>query len=399
MNVFKNTDIAHEFNVSDPTVINWIQASLDGKNNLQLTKVKEKFKIIVNEHNRAELLRLSKISFTYRNKIQKSTVIPNPELYKILNQSQIIELINELKTNKQIPLKFSYLNQGAEIWDDSINKSLESGTYVLSNINDQLVNQSYDFLMAKIGKSKKVNVVDLGSGNAYPLKNLLLKLSKENILNKFIDIDISFDLANFAKKNVKTWLPNIQTEIYTHDFERNDMSDILFESKLKNEVVNLIFLFGGTYGNLDDRVKFLKLLRHSLDGEDLVIISNKISSVKGLSELGHLTSFLDLLIWLPKFLGIEVEKCEIVRRYEPSLESRAVFLKSDKDYEIEFKIKDAVKTVEILEGEEIILMKHHMSTLREVLLELDQAGLNLIHSTTTQNLSDLLFVCEPKKDL
>lgn len=399
MNVFKNTEIAREYNVSDPTVMNWIQAAIEGKNNLQLTKVKEKFKIIVNEHNQAELLRLSKISFTYRNKIQKSTVAVNPELYKILNESQIIELINELKTNKQIPLKFSYLNEGADLWDKYVDENLKNGIYVEADINDQLVSQSYAFLMAKIAGFKKVNVIDLGSGNAYPLKNLLLEFNQKNILNKYIAVDISLDLAKIAEKNVKSWLPNLSAGTFIHDFERYDISDTLFENKLKDNVVNLIFLFGGTYGNLEDRGKFLRLLRHSLDDEDLLIISDKITNKKALSSFGHLTDYLKSITWLPELLGIDVDKCQINQKYESKIESRAMFLRVDKDYEIEFKIKGSIKKVEIFEGEEIRLWKHHMSTLSEVLLELNDADLNLIHSTTTPNLSHLLFVCEPKKEV
>jgi uncharacterized SAM-dependent methyltransferase len=218
-------------------------------------------------------------------------------------------------------------------------------------------------------------------------------------MGKYIAIDVSSSILDVAKENLKGLLGEQDVQTYKLDFERYDLSDILFENKLKNEAINFVFLAGGTYGSLENRGKFLKFVQTSLDDEDIFIVSNKVSNKKSKTELGHLDSALDDLAWIPKMLGINVKDCEFEKRYDSDLESRAVFLKLDQDYEIQFKVDGSIKTVNFFQGEEIRLWKHHMSTLREVLLELDQADLNLIHSTTTQNLSDLLFVCEPKKEL
>jgi uncharacterized SAM-dependent methyltransferase len=396
MNTFKNSEIAREYNVSDPTVLNWINSAIEGKNNLQLFKVNDKLKIVNNEHNKAELSRLSEIGFNYKNKILKSDISPDQELYDTLTTTQIIELINEIKINKLIPLKFTYLNGGAELWDNYVNEGLKNGTYVVSEITDKLVSQSLDFLINKSSKFKKVNIVDIGSGNAYPLKNLLTQLSKDGLLNKYITIDISPNLSQIANNNVRSWLPDIDLATFTVDFEKGDLSEILFEIKNTDDVVNIIFFVGGTFGNLEDKSQFLKIIKQSLDNEDVFAISNKINKKKSYADLGHLTGMYQSLLWIPKLLGIETDKCEIVGRYETELESRALFLKPDKDYSIQFDIKGTRKSIQIFKGDEIRLWKHHMTTVGEMVSDLSLANLELIHYTTTPNLTDGLFVCKPK---
>jgi SAM-dependent methyltransferase len=393
MNVYKNTEVAREFNVSDPTVINWIQGSISKKNNLQLFEVKKKLKIIKSEHNKSELYRLAESGQVHKNRIQKSEVVVSPELYQILSTTQVIELVNELKTNYQIPLKFTYLNGGAEIWDRHVNEGLKNGTYIVSIITDELMSQSFEFIINQIAKFKKVNVVDIGVGNAYPSKNLLMELAKKEILNKYVSIDISADLASIANKNVKEWLPNVELLSFNVDFEKQDLTEILFEIK-NNDIINLIFFVGGTYGNLEDREKFLKIIRDSLDGDDIVVITNKLSHIKSYSELGHLDSLFESLLWIPKLLNIDVENCEIVKRFEPSLDSRAIFLVLDKDYNFQFDVKGVIKNVQLLKGEEIRLWKHHMSSIDEVIEESRRANLEVTHFT--QNRKNMLFICNVK---
>jgi uncharacterized SAM-dependent methyltransferase len=237
--------------------------------------------------------------------------------------------------------------------------------------------------------------VDIGSGNAYPLKNFLFQLYQKDLLNKYVAVDISKELSLIAENNVKNWLPNVEVLTLNIDFEKQDLTEILFEIK-NNDVINIMFLVGGAYGNLEDREKFLKIIRDSLDGDDILVIQNKHYDPKSFSELKHLDTLKDLLVWIPRMLGVDINSSEIVKRYEPSLESRVVYLKLDKDYDIQFDVKGVIKNVQLLKGQEIRLLKHHMSTIHEVIGESTRSNLELTHYSTNENRSDMICIFDVK---
>lgn len=395
MVTFKNTDVSSMYNVSNPTVMRWIEAAAEGNNNLQIERVKNKFKIVKNLHNESELLRLSRQSAIFKNKIQKIEVSPNPELYKVFNENEVIELINDLKTKKSIPLKFSYLNGGAEVWDNYIKKGLEEGTYIVPKLISDLLDRSLDFILSKSKEYKTINIVDIGSGNAVTVRAFLEKLLfKDKIIN-YIPIDISQDLLEISKQNIESWFPEIQVIPYKADIEKHDIASILFNNKKDNNTINIALFLGGTLGNVEDRIKVWKNLRESLDDTDLLVVQNKLDWKSSRSELNHTPDIQGS--WIPKMLGIQLEFCDYVKRYDEDLKSRIVLLKLDKDYTIKFNVNELKKETALFKGEEILIWRHHMSTVQEILEEITNTDLNLVHSTTQEDLSNILVICQAKK--
>jgi uncharacterized SAM-dependent methyltransferase len=52
------------------------------------------------------------------------------------------------------------------------------------------------------------------------------------------------------------------------------------------------------------------------------------------------------------------------------------------------------KNVEISEGEEITIWRHHKYEIPELLQEIEQAGLQLVHYSTNKYSSHVMVICE-----
>ncbi|MEM1312627.1 MAG: hypothetical protein AAGF07_04145 [Patescibacteria group bacterium] len=118
MEVFNNSEIAKEYNVSLTSVRRWINSALEGKNNLKIGVVNEKHKILKTSQNKEILANLSEYGRIYIPDSVPSRVQVNDEFYKIFSESQQREILSNLSERKQIPLKFTYINGGAKIWSE-----------------------------------------------------------------------------------------------------------------------------------------------------------------------------------------------------------------------------------------------------------------------------------------
>ena len=62
MKALKNKTISEKYRVSKNTVSDWLKAAINGENNLQVEKIRNKHTILDTDHNQAELMRLAERS-------------------------------------------------------------------------------------------------------------------------------------------------------------------------------------------------------------------------------------------------------------------------------------------------------------------------------------------------
>lgn len=175
--------------------------------------------------------------------------------------SQIVEFVQGLR-NRFLPLKFAYIGPAAFTHDQLV----RSPSYRLSDTESLLIrNRFYENIVSKIGLSgKKINFVDIGSGNGLKATALLDVFFNEHFSVNYLALDYSQSLLDIARKNITNAFPRfdfINTEVV--DFENESFSDIV-SKYLPNDKFCLFTLLGQTLGNPLNRTKSLSNIRNSV---------------------------------------------------------------------------------------------------------------------------------------
>jgi uncharacterized SAM-dependent methyltransferase len=402
MNIIRNIDVSREYGVSPTAVTNWITSSVQGRNQLQLTEKDGKMYILDTPNNRLMMEQLSRKGKIFKAKDSRKKTTVNPKFYKNFKQEEIVEIAHDLELYKEINHKFSYVGGGAQFWDDYYTKSYQDGSYKTPERDIRLLDENYDMILSKIPKRFGVNVIDLGAGNAQPLKKLLTKLSRANKLISYTPVDISKEMIDIAVENVSEWFPGIKINSYDYDIERCRLDNILSHIKAESstESINLIFNLGSTIGNHLDRFSVLKNIQKGMGLDDLFILSNSLDSDKNKVAFSFLkqSDVLSLNTWIPKYLGFDVDQCEHVMKYVPEENCRVQTVQLDKDYEVEIEVNGKKVFLNFYKGNEIVVWRHYMTQTNTLFQEFKKCGLELVSYNTENDLSHALMICKVNKD-
>ncbi len=332
--------------------------------------------------------------------IDNSCIVkPASELYSIFSQVEILEMIHALEVRRELPLKYFYKGRGAKIWDSFYLKFIIPNWYRRSNVEINLLKDNFEYINHNFPNNSKLNIIDVGSGNSYPIKEFVSKLNKLGRVNKYIALDISEELLNISKNNFKKWFPCIKFISDTIDIENSCIPKILLKNEENLEEVNIhnvILLLGVTIGNLHNRSNSLKNLKNSMSKKDLLVFTNEIgcnSKWDGQVRGGCYYHAKKIYEWVKNTFAIKSEDCELIRKYDSQIDSIVANIKFSRDYTINFKFMDVDKTIKISSGEEITIWRHHKYEIPELTQEIEQAGLKLIHYKTNQYSSHIMAIC------
>jgi|688.fasta_scaffold151388_2 uncharacterized SAM-dependent methyltransferase len=391
MRSFTQAEVSRICNVSRVTVNRWVELSIEGKNNLQLDTSTNKVRILDNAHNEAELKRLSATASKYQGGEVKKVVL-SEEFYKFFSFEERIEIFNDLQYNSQINLKYVYKNVGAEYWDKFYRNS---GSKVVDFV-DEVLDICFEDFLYYLPKNSKTNIIDIGPGNGYPVKNLLQKLDKTKRLSKYLALDISEEINHLTVNNIKKWFPDLQCLSYQADVEYGKVSNIFLENKEKNES-NLILHLGNTLCNYNDRLQVLKHLSFGITPDDLLVLTFTLDVPENKAEINYVKNDdSGIKDWLPRLLGIDIENCEIVGEYNEKLNCKTAGFQLDKDYEIEFKLANRTETLYLKAGQTINDWKHYLVDIVQFVEEARAAKLEILELKTDNRGSNALAICRIK---
>ena len=154
---------------------------------------------------------------------------------------EVVEIINDLREKKEINLKYTYRQEGAGAWD-KFYKSMTSP--ITNSVNNMVLNSFNDIAYYLKDNDLKINFLDIGCGNAYPVKDLIKTVNKEFTVNEYVAIDISNEVCNLAVKNIKNWFPDIAVRKSLADVEFTRFDKIFAENSiLYDNSKNLIVSF------------------------------------------------------------------------------------------------------------------------------------------------------------
>ncbi len=328
------------------------------------------------------------------------TAKPSSEFYSLFSEEEVLGIIDALEVRREIPLKYSYKGRGAKIWDDFYLKYIIPKWYGRSNVEIDLLKDNFQYLNNNIRTGEKVNIVDVGAGNSYPVKNFIHRLNKLGKLNKYIALDISDELLHVSRDNFKKWFPLVDFISSTIDIENNSVPKNLFQNhaSLENDDTAKIFLhLGVTIGNHQNRDEVLKNFRASMRKNDFLVFTNETGSNSawdGKVRGGCKYHVEEIYGWVKSKIGIKSEDCELVRKYDLKTDSIIANLKLRHDYTLNFSRMGIDKKIGFSKGEEITIWRHHKYEMPKLLQELERSGLQLIHYSADKYKSHIMVICQ-----
>ena len=404
MKYFKNTELAKLYHISEKSVRNWIESAEAGKLELQLFEKNGKNYIANTSKNTLLIERQVEKGKKFRNTRGLKSIRPHEEFYKLYSRKQIIDIVSNIATHREIPLQYGYLNGGAQFWDSYSSRLVnEQHPNILKN-TIELLDIEFPYINRLLGGAKKVNIVDLGPGNGIATRDVLAKLLEEGRLNRYIAIDISPDLLAILKKNIHNWFGGrVEVESYIRNFAEERFDDLFAEERYKNSdsPKNLVFLLGGTLSNMRSPDHALRVINGSLGADDLLLCSSYLDTPATRRYFDFTVTNGDKKFPPPSMttiglLGIDESLCDIELVFNERQRSRLRWMKPKLDLSLKFELAGEAWQVELQKGEPILLWRHKHFSYIEIVNLFDKNDFDPIQATKSANQNYLLFIAKIK---
>ncbi len=308
------------------------------------------------------------------------------EAYEVLSDQDLQFLMSSLTSRHEIPLRFSYLGEGAVRWDNAIT--------VLSSEKQKALLPNYanivESLWEHIGDSP-VNVIDLGPGNGLQAKELLNQLQAKDQLHAYVGADISSKMLDIASKNVQDWT-HAAVPVITHvkDFINEAIDDIFNDEQLGTHP-RIVLILGGTLDNDASPAEALRHISQCLRPNDLLLYDVLTPTDAPSSQAPFLLS--PRHSYLLELLGIRSDLYKTQRTYDATLHTRVDQIIPTYDIELTYKINDIPRVALLKGGEPITIWRYHSTSAQEAEDNLQQGGLRIIATSDNKEGRNLLFLC------
>jgi hypothetical protein len=398
---FKNKELAEKYHVSLGTVRNWIEATQDGKLDLVLQTHEGKPYVANTASNIASIERMAEDGKKYRNTRAVKTITPKPEFYDLLTRRQMLDIISSLTVNHEIDLKYNYMGEGADHWEEYAQWAEEQTSQNSIRGTIDLTRANLPAIDSLLGESKRVNIIDLGPGNARPSKDLIAHVLKRGLLHRYIAIDISQAMLDIAERNIKKWFGDeVKFEGYIRDLNYDRFDDLTVDDLLGRDAaqtINLILLLGGTSPNFNSFADPLRVAYGSMSVNDLIIYTGRpdtetsrryfdFNPMPGAGTISpHFGFTLDLL-------NIDPSLYEVEMGYDQDKRMRLMSIRLTTALTIRFKFDTGERHVNLEKDQKIVFFHAWHRTTVEVISEFHDCGFALLQAGTTKDRGYLLTV-------
>lgn len=399
MKYFKNTELAKLYKVSEKSVRNWIEAAQNGKIELQLSEHNGKYFIANTSKNTAIIEKLVERGKKYKNTRGFKIVTPTDEFYRLYNPRQIVDIMSNIDVHREIPVQYTYFDGGARNWDAYTHSLLKQSTpnFLLNTIDLLRVNQEY--IDTLIG-DRKVNIVDLGTGNALPIRALLEHLLERGVLNRYIGIDISREMLTIAEQNINTWFDGkVPFEGHVRDIVYDRFDDLFVDDAFVSDnepIFNIILFFGGTLNNLREPDRVLETIHDSMGKNDVLVVSKKLDTIKARRYFDPAASGNYDFELVLKLLNVDKSFYESEQYFNPETMTRELRAKFKVAVSLQFTLHGRNRTLEINKDDSILLWRAQHLTMAETINQFDSNGLELLHATRSRDQEYLLSISKVK---
>ncbi|HUC89606.1 MAG TPA: L-histidine N(alpha)-methyltransferase [Patescibacteria group bacterium] len=403
---FKNTELSKNYHITLRTVLNWVQAAKEGKLDLTLHTENDKAYVANTSRNIATITRLVEERRKYRNTKAVKVVTPKPEFYRLYNQEQIFDIASNIDTYHEIPLEYAYFNGGADYWDEYAQRlaAEKVPNFLTSTINQLKANQGYidDLLFLY----KRVNIIDVGPGNALPVRELLQHLLDQGKLGRYIALDISPSILKVAKRNVESWFGSkVKFEGHEVDINYDRFTYLLAEDALgegAKDVANIVLALGGGFSNLRSPDDAFKTIRNSINRQDLLVYNLKLDSKTSRQyfDLGIRAKSAPLDVhkkMLVDLLNIDESLYEVEMGYDDQQRERYMRIRLKVALAITFSLEKGDRVIEFNKNDTILVWRYWHQSAQEVMMQLARNDFYVLQTSQTENQEYMLTISRVKR--
>lgn len=407
---FKHSELVNDYHVSLKTVHNWIDAAKQGKLDLQLHELNGRTYISNTPKNLIILSSLVDKGKKYRNTLHHKSVSPKAEFYDLYNKRQILDIISNLDVHHEVPRQYNYFDGGANNWDNYTLRLLGEDSSNLSKDTISLVRDNQEAVDKFLEGRQRINVIDVGPGNAWPVKDLIGHLLEKGVLHRYIAVDISQSMLDIAERNINDWFGGeVRFEGHLRDISYERFDDLLVDDILKPDserVANLVLMLGGTIANFRKPVDVLKVLYGSMDSDDLFMYTSKPDTKQSRrffdfnhqrdGAAGALSPNHSFILDL---MNIDRSAYDVEMGFDDQEHMRYIRVRFKTALTVKFKFENNERSVSFEKGETILLLRFWHKTLLEHALQFEEVGFTLLHSSLTKERECLLTVLGVDKSL
>jgi SAM-dependent methyltransferase len=407
MTYFKNVDLASKYNISEATVRNWVKMTKEGKLNLTLHEEKGRTYVANDPSNIKIIEKLVSENKKYRNSKAAKTVTPKPEFYKLFDQNQIYDIVRNLEIHHEIPRQYNYFDGGADEWDRYIKNLTSSETPSIPKRTIDLLKVNAGIIDYYTAEQTKLNIVDIGAGNAQPVKDFLKGLLERKILNKYIAIDISPTMLKIAEQNIREWFGNeVIFEGHQLDITKERFAHLLINDYLadgtKNSA-NLVLLLGSTPSNFREPDDVFRIINDSMNPNDLFLYDSDLKTDNALPEWFQFDAkpgkpkLLERHRLVFNLLNIDDSLFDVEMGFDPETKQQHTRAKFKVAITLNFQFEDGTRSVELNKGDQILLWRFLHVGIADIASQLEHNNFYLLHSSHTQDRRQVLTISEVKK--
>lgn len=392
MKYFTNRQVTELYAVSYDAVRKWIQSAQNGKVDLQIGQPEGTKWQIANTTKNIEIIeQLVARGKKHKNSRAYKVVQPRPEFYELYSPSQQLDIISSIESYREIPLQYSYFDGGADYWDRYSQRLLEEEGANLLTMTIDLLEANTLIIDRLIGTHKQVNIVDLGVGNALPVRGLLTHLRDRGVLGKYIGVDISPSMLELAERHLRDWFG----DDFPIEMHEKDMSTAGFRSLLvsdsapsPHETLNLVLLLGDTTTNFRQPDNVFRLVNASMLPEDVLLYSTKLDTANSRQYFdfnadGTPSPLSDDHRMLIDLLGIDDDMYDIEQYYDVSVRSR--FIQIRLKMAISFNFSGVSRQVDLSKGESLLLWRAWHRKSNEAIERLELNDFDILNSSVTRD--------------
>jgi len=408
MTYFTHVELAERYRISESTVRNWVKMAKDGKLSLTLHKEGSRSYVANAPSNIPVIENLVKSNKKYRNRLSSKTITPKPSFYKTFTEKQIYEIVRSLEAHHEIPRQYNYFDGGASEWDVYTRRLSREHTPNLLNRTVKLLADNQSYLDQLLFKYKYVNVLDIGPGNALPVKDFLNHLLQQKKLGRYIAIDISSEMLQIAKQNIKEWFHGkVAFEEHKLDITYERFGDILvkdYSTKDAKDTCNLVLFLGGTADNLRNPDAAFWTIHESMNADDILIYTDKLETEEMRPQWFEYNVKPGKLSLAPMhrlvfdMLSIDDSLYDVEMGFNKKLGQHYTLARLKVALNLKFKFKYGERIIALEKGDTILLWRSWQITAQNFMEQFEHSEFYVAHTSQTDDHRYVMAVAQIQCD-
>lgn len=402
---YKSKELAELFGVTRQTVNNWVESVKNGKLTLDMFDDNGQTYIRNTPANHARIKALVETRKKFKNTKSLKTVTPSDEFYRLYTPEQITDIIANVRVHHEIPRQYNYIDEGASYWDEYSTKlfnDVDANNPLHSTEQLMYLNRAY--LDELLSQYKKVNIVDIGPGNALPVKSLLGHLIDKSKLGRYTAIDISPEMLGIAHKNIKGWFGDkVEFVADLRDVNYERFTDLLMTDSPDEGTVNLVLFFGGTLHNLRSIDEALRTIYHSMAPPDIFICPLKLDTEDTRRNFHFNAGLKDQSLprqhkFLVDLLGIEPDLYDVEIGFDEEVRQRYLRLKLKVSLTINIDLHGKTQSISLNKNDTLLVWRYWHQTAQEIIEQLERNGFGVLQTMQTKEHDCMLTICDIKPE-